>query len=117
MYSYEDWCKHYEYDPSNTESNKDYKKYCEKLDFFRAENDGQEFDAAWHLWLHKGHSAAEKLRIFDSIDEQGRTWYQVAILDYLTLETYVYPSSKEYLSLEQAFAAVGRALDVHKNNN
>jgi len=39
MLNFEDWCKHYEYDPTCSEAKDDYQKYSEKLDFFRAQLD------------------------------------------------------------------------------
>lgn len=35
MTTFEDWCKHYEYDPKSEEAKEDYKKYCDNLALFR----------------------------------------------------------------------------------
>lgn len=35
MTTYEDWCKHYDYDPKTPEAQDDYKKYCDNLELFR----------------------------------------------------------------------------------
>lgn len=69
----------------------------------------QEFDEAWHLWQHKSHNPAEKLNVV-----QTGELYQVGILDYITLDSYVFPSAEKHETLEAAFAAVGRALDNNK---
>lgn len=64
------------------------------------------FDATWELWAYKGHSPAEKLRLFES--DEG---YRVGLLDYMDFDSYVFPDSRTHASREAAFAAVGRALD------
>ena len=70
----------------------------------------QEFDGMWSLWRFKGHNPAEKLSVFETKDG-GETYYSVGILDYISLESRIFPSKKVYRSYTQAFAAVGRALD------
>jgi hypothetical protein len=62
------------------------------------------FALTWKLWKDKGHDPAEKL-IVDS------ETFSVGILDYISLDNIVYPSDKTYKNYEQAFAAVGRAID------
>lgn len=70
----------------------------------------QEFVEAWLTWETKGHNPAEMLRLFTTQTSAG-VLYTVGILDYMTLDDYAYPSADDYKTIEQAFAAVGRALD------
>ncbi len=73
----------------------------------------QEFDEMWSLWRYKGHNPAQKLSVFETKNGDV-TYYSVGILDYMTLENRIFPNKEIYKNLEQAFAAVGRALDKAK---
>lgn len=72
--------------------------------------DAKEFADSWGVWQSKGHSPAQKLRVFETRDS-GQVLFSVGLLDYLTLEKFVFPSVSLFTTYEQAFADVGRALD------
>ena len=72
-----------------------------------------DFAGMWNLWLWKGHSPAQKLGFFE-VKRGEEITFSVGILDYMTLENVIFPNEKSYKNKEQAFAAVGRALDKHK---
>lgn len=69
-----------------------------------------DFADMWNLWLWKGHDPAQKLSFFE-VKRGEEITFSVGILDYMTLENIIFPSEKSYKNNEQAFAAVGRALD------
>lgn len=69
-----------------------------------------DFADMWGLWLSKGHNPAQKLSFFE-VKRGEEITFSVGILDYITLENIIFPSEKSYKNNEQAFAAVGRALD------
>lgn len=75
----------------------------------------QEFISAWQVWELKGHNPMEKLKLYEATTKDG-TLFTVGLLDYVTLEDYLHPSDEDYPSAEQAFAAVGRAIDSMYSN-
>ena len=72
-----------------------------------------DFADMWNLWLWKGHNQAQKLSFFE-VKRGEEITFSVGILDYMTLENIIFTSKKSYKNKQQAFAAVGRALDKHK---
>jgi len=65
------------------------------------------FQKAWGLWQSKGHDPASKLQSFTV--EGGRI--NVGLLDYLDLETVVFPQ-QSHADYAAAFKAVASALKL-----
>lgn len=63
------------------------------------------------FWESKSHIAIEKLRLFRLNDKT----FAVGLLDYITLEKYFVPSESSYKTCEEAFASIGRALDLMRS--
>lgn len=71
----------------------------------------KEFIGAWNIWKSKGHDPMTKLKLFESPADSG-TLYSLGIVDYVTLESVVFPNRSLFTNREAAFASIGRALDA-----
>lgn len=69
------------------------------------------FAQAWGVLLSKGHDPAASLRTFTVTADDGSERYNVGLIDYMDADCVVFPS-QSHVDYEQAFAAVGFAIDT-----
>ena len=63
------------------------------------------------ILLSKGHDPAASLRTFTVTADDGSERYNVGLIDYMDADCVVFPS-QSHGDYEQAFAAVGFAIDT-----